>query len=147
MSSRSRVPEGADVVFTGPIRDADLPAFFHAADIVCSPALGGESFGIVLLEAMASGRPIVASRIEGYAALVDGIGCADLTPPGEPAALARAIVALIDEPDRRRRLGSAGASAASRYDWSNIATRLTGIYRRAIGERITAPSAGKSALL
>jgi phosphatidylinositol alpha-mannosyltransferase len=119
---------GADVVFAGPVPDVDLPAFFQGADIVCSPALGGESFGIVLLEAMAAGRPVVASRIEGYAALVDGIGCAELTAPGDAAGLAAAITALAADPERRRQLGAAGAKAARRYDWSHIAAQLTAIY-------------------
>ena len=96
------------VHFAGRVADAELAAYVQAADVVCSPALGGESFGIVLLEAMACGKPIVASRIEGYEALVDKAGCARLTAPGDADALARELTALLAvarhaAPARRRR--------------------------------------------
>ena len=124
---------GADVTFAGPISERELPAYFQAADLVCSPALGGESFGIVLLEAMAAGRAVVASRIEGYSDLVEGRECARLTPPGEPVPLARAIAELAENADQRGRLGAAGAAVAREYDWSVIASRLVGIYDGVLG--------------
>jgi phosphatidylinositol alpha-mannosyltransferase len=120
----------ADVLFAGALRDDDLPGYFQAADIVCSPALGGESFGIVLIEAMAAARPIIASRIEGYAAVVDGTGAGVLTPAGAVAPLAAAIEELAREPDKRVRLGAAGAAAVQRYDWSAVAAELTRIYEQ-----------------
>src|SRR5439155_14104623 len=64
---------GASVNFAGRVTDDALPAYFQAADIVCAPALGGESFGIVLLEAMAAGTAVGASRIEGYEALIGAL--------------------------------------------------------------------------
>jgi phosphatidylinositol alpha-mannosyltransferase len=121
------------VHFAGRVDDAELAAYIHAADVVCSPARGGESFGIVLLEAMAAGKPIVASRIEGYQALVDKAGCARLTAPGDVEALARELTALLASPDLQRRLGHAGAAAALEYDWPAIALRLDAIYRRVVG--------------
>jgi phosphatidylinositol alpha-mannosyltransferase len=125
---------GTDARFAGPIAEDELPAYFQAADIVCSPALGGESFGIVLLEAMAAGRAVVASRIEGYQALVEHRDCARLAPPGEAAPLADAISDLVADPLLRARLGAGGAAAAQEYDWSVIASRLTEIYERACAE-------------
>jgi phosphatidylinositol alpha-mannosyltransferase len=121
---------GALVHFVGRAGDEELPAYFQAADIVCSPALGGESFGIVLLEAMACGTPIVASRIDGYAALVGSSGCAQLVTPGDADGLARGLVELLQSPDERRVMGARGALAARAYDWTAIAERLEGIYRR-----------------
>jgi phosphatidyl-myo-inositol alpha-mannosyltransferase len=121
---------GISATFAGALPDDDLLACLRAADIVCSPALGGESFGIVLLEAMASGKPIVASRIEGYAELIGGADCARLVPPGNDGALAAELVMLIANEELRRRLGACGAEDVRQYDWETIARRLVEIYRR-----------------
>jgi phosphatidylinositol alpha-mannosyltransferase len=129
---------GTDVTFVGPIAERELPAFFQAADIVCSPALGGESFGIVLLEAMAARRAVVASRIDGYAALVEGRPCARLTPPGDPDALAAAIEELAGNAGERDRLGAEGEALAREYDWSVVARRLLAIYERVLGRSVRA---------
>jgi phosphatidyl-myo-inositol alpha-mannosyltransferase len=126
---------GVHVRFAGAVTDDALPAYFQAADVVCSPALGGESFGIVLLEAMASGCAVVASRIEGYEALVGARACARLVPPGAPMPLADAICDILADAALRRRLGEAGAAAAREYDWPAVASRLTAIYGRVLGAR------------
>jgi phosphatidylinositol alpha-mannosyltransferase len=122
--------DNGDVQFAGRVTDVELPSYVQAADIVCSPALGGESFGIVLLEAMACAKPIVASRIEGYEALVGPAGCARLVTPGDAGALAAALTELLKSPDEAQRLGQAGAAAAREYDWTVIGRRLDAIYRR-----------------
>jgi phosphatidylinositol alpha-mannosyltransferase len=119
---------GVDVTFAGGVKDDVLPAYYQAADVVCSPALGGESFGIVLLEAMAAERPIVATRIEGYAELVAGAGCARLVGIDDPEALAREIASLVADPALRRTLGARGAVLVRDYDWNTIAARLESIY-------------------
>jgi phosphatidyl-myo-inositol alpha-mannosyltransferase len=120
---------GANVLFTGRIDDGDLPAYYQACDVVCSPSLGGESFGIVLLEAMACGKPIVASRIAGYEALIGGAECGPLVPPGDAAALADALVRLLRDEALRRTLGAQGLTMVRPYDWPAIAQRLDRIYR------------------
>ncbi len=122
---------GIDVVLAGRVDDEALPAYYQAADVVCSPALGDESFGLVLLEAMAAGRPIVASRIAGYAELLNPAGCARLVPPADSEALAREIVLVLSDRALARDLGQRGAAAARRYDWSVVAKRLEEIYRAA----------------
>jgi phosphatidylinositol alpha-mannosyltransferase len=123
---------GVHVLFTSRVPDMVLPAYYRAADVVCSPALGDESFGIVLLEAMAAERPIVATRIDGYAEILAGAGCARLVNVDDPPALAHAIVSLLASADLRESLGAHGAAFVSAYDWSAIARRLEATYRRTL---------------
>jgi phosphatidylinositol alpha-mannosyltransferase len=124
---------GVEVTFAGRVSDDELPAYYRAAEIVCSPALGDESFGIVLLEAMAAGRPIVATRIEGYAELLTGSGSARLVDVDDPPALAREIISLLADPELRRSLGARGAVFVRDYDWAAIARRLESIYLTVTG--------------
>jgi phosphatidylinositol alpha-mannosyltransferase len=117
-----------DVVFTGYATYADLPRYYTTADIVCFPATGRESFGIVLLEAMAVGKPIVASAIDGYASvLADGIeGIA--VPPRDSVKLAEAILKLGADTQLRRQMGAKGKPKAMQYDWSVLAGRVMDFY-------------------
>jgi phosphatidyl-myo-inositol alpha-mannosyltransferase len=118
-----------DAYFAGAVIDDHLPAYYRAADVVCSPAIGGESFGIVLLEAMAAGRPVVATAIDGYVELLGGDGhLAHLMPPGDPAALARELIALLGDAPLRTRLGAEGARFAAGFDWNVVARQLESIY-------------------
>jgi phosphatidylinositol alpha-mannosyltransferase len=119
----------AGATFVGRAEDEALPAYMQASHIVCSPALGGESFGIVLLEAMACGTPVVASRIEGYADLLGDGDCAVLVPPRDPGTLATALTALLGDEVRRRALSARGAIKAREYDWPAVAARLERIYQ------------------
>jgi phosphatidylinositol alpha-mannosyltransferase len=123
------------VQFTGRVHDADLPGYVQAADVVCSPAIGGESFGIALLEAMACEKPIVASRIEGYETLVGPAACGVLVPPGDDEALSQALLELLQDRPLRQTLGARGLHAARLYDWSSIARVLEGIYCRVVAAR------------
>jgi phosphatidylinositol alpha-mannosyltransferase len=121
-------PEG--VVFAGAVDDDAKAGYLHGAEIFCSPATHGESFGIVLLEAMAAGRPIVASAIEGYAGLLVADDAGLLVPPRDPRALAAAIVHLLGDDAARAELGRRAADAALKYDWLTIASKIEAIYRR-----------------
>jgi phosphatidylinositol alpha-mannosyltransferase len=125
---------GVPVQFEGRVTDEALPAYLQAAGVVCAPALGGESFGIVLLEAMACAKPIGASRIDGYEALVGRSECATLVPPGDADALATALLALLESADRRHALGERGAALVRDYEWPVIAARLVSIYQRVLQE-------------
>jgi phosphatidyl-myo-inositol alpha-mannosyltransferase len=118
----------ADVRFVGRVSDEELPAYFQWADVVCAPALGGESFGIVLLEAMASAKAIVASRIDGYERLMLSAQCGRLVPPGDPDALSIAITALLEHDGEREACSHRGADFVREYDWSHLAQRLETIY-------------------
>ena len=125
-----------ETLFVGHVSDDCLPAYYQAADVVCSPALGGESFGIVLLEAMAAGRPVVASRIDGYVGLVGDADCgARIVPPGDAPALAREITALLADAELRRRLGAKGPTFAAGFDWEAIAKELQAIYHDVLNRR------------
>jgi phosphatidylinositol alpha-mannosyltransferase len=123
---------GAEIRSVGRVDPELLPRYYRSADIFCSPATGRESFGIVLLEAMASGVPVIASDIPGYRRIithgVDGL----LTLPKEPEALADAIVSLGSSRSYRNELGSRGRKKALQYDWPIIAKRLEEIFLRII---------------
>lgn len=123
------------VRLAGQVPAADLPRYYRSADVYCSPSTGNESFGIVLLEAMASGTPVVASDIVGYRAVVshgrDGL----LTPARDPVRLAEALVTLAHDPELRRRMGEAGREKALGYSWPRVADRMLPILEQAAGSR------------
>ena len=132
-----------DVIFTGYAPYSDLPRYYMTADIVCFPATGRESFGIVLLEAMAAGKPIVASAIDGYASVltdgVDGIA----VPPRDSEKLAEAILKLGTDEQLRQQMGSSGKPKAMQYDWSLLANRMLDFYAETL-DRIKRPEADTS---
>ena len=118
----------------GRVADDDLPGYVKAASVYVGPAIRGESFGIVLVEAMAAGRPIVASNIAGYRDVArDGVE-AILVPPGDSAALASAVRRVLDDPALARSLGGAGARRAHDFAWDAIADRLLEMYADVIAE-------------
>jgi phosphatidylinositol alpha-mannosyltransferase len=121
-----------DVNFTGYASYADLARYYATADIVCFPNTGRESQGIVLLEAMATGKPIVASAIGGFlSVLTDGIeGIA--VPPKDPQKLAEAILKLIKDKKLRQQMGKRGIQKAKQYDWSIIAGKLIELYKKTL---------------
>ena len=116
----------------GKVSDSVLWRQLGEADLLCAPSLAGESFGMVLIEAMAAGTGVVASAIAGYSDVVtngvDGI----LVPPADPQALAEELQLLAHEPERIRAMGEAGRRSAERYAWPRIADEVTEVYERAI---------------
>ncbi len=119
---------GVAAVFVGRADDVDLPGFYQSADVVCAPALGDESFGLVLLEAMAAGRPIVATNIAGYTELLAPAGSARLAVAGDSASLACEICAVLGDQALACALGARGAATVRQYDWAVVAGRLEQIY-------------------
>jgi phosphatidylinositol alpha-mannosyltransferase len=118
-----------DVTFNGYASYDDLARYYATADIICFPNTGRESQGIVLLEAMATGKPIVASAIGGFlSVLTDGVeGIA--VPPRDPEKLAEGILKLINDKKLRHQMGQRGIEKAKQYDWSIIAAKIIDVYK------------------
>ena len=126
---------GNDMVrVAGPVSDGDLPRYYASADVFCSPATGGESFGIVLLEAMAAGVPVVASDIDGYRDVVTHARNGLLAPPREPDAIAGAIASVLDNPDLGHRLSEAGKDVARLHRWQRVASEVEDYYKLCMEE-------------
>jgi phosphatidylinositol alpha-mannosyltransferase len=116
----------------GAVPNVDLPPFERACDVYLGTSIGGESFGIVLVEAMAAGLPVVASDVPGYDEVVtDGVE-GFLVPPRDPAAVAAAAGTILDDPVLAARFTDAGRGRAATFDWSVLGGRLEEIYGRAV---------------
>lgn len=120
---------GGEIVWVGRVPAEELPRYYATADVFCSPATGQESFGIVLLEAMATGVPVVASDIPGYRTVLAPAREGLLVPPKDPGEIARAIVTLARDAPLRKELGLRGRETALRYDWPIVVRRIEEIYR------------------
>ncbi|HSD48784.1 MAG TPA: glycosyltransferase family 4 protein, partial [Actinomycetota bacterium] len=115
----------------GTVANEDLPSLHAACDVFVAPNLGGESFGIVLVEAMAAGLPVVASAIPGFTEVVrDGVEGL-LVRPGDAAATAAAIARVLDDRDLAARLADAGRERVSRYSWDTVVPAVEAAYARA----------------
>lgn len=121
-----------DVEFVGRVPYDDLPRYYASADVFCSPATGGESFGIVLLEAMAAGKPIVASDIEGYRGVMQHGIQGRLFQNKSVESLASELQTLILDPDLRRKMGEQGSTTAPQYRWQVVARRVEQYYESCI---------------
>ena len=129
----------ADVVFAGYVPAEDLPRYYQSCDVFCAPNTGQESFGIVLLEAMAAGAPIVASDIAGYRDVVADGEQGLLVEPKNPGALADAVSRLLANPELRARLRRAGQEKARAYDWPRVATQVLDYYFEVLARREAEP--------
>jgi phosphatidylinositol alpha-mannosyltransferase len=123
-----------DVIFTGLVSYEELPGYYKTADVFCAPATGRESFGIILLEAMATGKPIVASNIEGYATVVTDKVEGLLVPPGDTEMLARTLVSLLTDQALRQEMGAKGRAKALEYSWEKVAQNVLNYYCRVLSE-------------
>jgi phosphatidylinositol alpha-mannosyltransferase len=116
------------VEFLGRVSDEAKAQLFRTADVFVSPATGGESFGIVLLEAMAAGAPIVASDIHGYKGVVKRGAQALLVPPREPKAIAAATARLLADPGLRAAMSESGQARAEEFSWDRVTGRVEAYY-------------------
>ncbi len=130
-----RSARGLDVFFAGAVAAEELPAWYARSDLALAPATGGESFGVVLLEAMAAGLPLIASDLPGYREVLAPSGAGLLTPPGDAAALADAIVRLAGDAALRGEMSLRGRAAAMQFDGEVVGERLEATYRRALGRQ------------
>jgi phosphatidylinositol alpha-mannosyltransferase len=117
------------VEFTGYVDNAVKPRYYASCDIFCSPSTKGESFGLILLEAMVSGRAVVASRIPGHASVITHGEDGWLVTPQDPVALALALVRMLADRETRERIAASGQRTAQKYAWSEIAGRVLTVYR------------------
>ena len=126
---------GDRLVFTGAVSRADVPGWIRSADVVLAVPWY-EPFGITPLEAMACGRPVVATAVGGLVDTVaDGV-TGDLVPPRDPAALGATLAALLADDDRRAAYGAAGVKRArTRYRWSRVVADTDAVYRQVLAAR------------
>lgn len=121
-----------DVIFIGYVSSDDLLRYYQTADIFCAPATSRESFGIVLLEAMAMGKPIVATNISGYASVATDGEDSLLVPPQNDLEMARALGTLLSDENLRTEMGARGRQKAERYSWEHVAERVLDYYGRVL---------------
>jgi phosphatidyl-myo-inositol alpha-mannosyltransferase len=129
-----------DVIMAGYVPPEELPRYYASCDIFCTPATGDESFGIVLLEAMASGKPIVATSIDGFREVINHGREGLLVDRKSSRQLAYALQTLINNEGLRRQMGEAGLLKARRYDWERVIDEVTDVYQQAIDSAEPAPS-------
>ena len=128
------------VAMLGQVSDEDKVRVLHSVDVFCAPNTGGESFGIVLAEAMAAGAPIVASDLDAFRRVLRGGRSGELFETGSAASLAAAAGRLLDDPAWRASLASAASVAVRDYDWKVVARDVLRVYEA------VAPAAGRMAV-
>lgn len=126
------VPVGLhdQVTFLGRVAEPDKPRMLRSVDLYVAPNTGGESFGMILTEAMAAGTPVVASDLDAFRRVLDGAG--ELFPAGDPAALAAVLGRLLDDQPGRAALAARARQVVAGYDWPVLARRVVEVYESAI---------------
>ncbi|AYY13325.1 glycosyltransferase family 1 protein [Actinobacteria bacterium YIM 96077] len=116
------------VTFLGSVSDDDKAAMLASSDLYVAPHIGGESFGIVLVEAMAAGTPVLASGLTAFRAVLDDGRLGALVPVGDASALAEEAYGLLSDSERRERYRQAASVAVRRYDWSVLTDEVLAVY-------------------
>jgi phosphatidylinositol alpha-mannosyltransferase len=130
------------IVMLGQVSDADKVRVYHSVDVFCAPNTGGESFGIVLAEAMAAGAPIVASDLDAFRQVLRRGQAGLLFPTGNAAELAAAAGQMLDQPELRAGLSAAASAAVRDYDWRVVARDVVRVYEAVVpaaGRLVVAP--------
>lgn len=123
-----------NVLFVGFVSREEKVRYYKSCHVFCAPSTGGESQGIVLLEAMAAGKPVVASSIEGYRGVLAGTGAGALVPPEDDAALAQSLLRFLNDESLRAQAGAKGAVAAQDYSWEKVAAQLMAFYEESMAK-------------
>ena len=118
--------------FLGRVSDPDKASMLRPLDIYCAPNIGGESFGIILTEAMSAGTPVVASDLDAFRRVLDNGIAGVLSPVGDAPALARALSAVLDDPGRRAVLAAQGRRVVAAYDWPVVAATVVKVYETVV---------------
>ncbi len=134
----ARMHHLTSVRFVGRVSADEMPRYYKTCDVFCAPSTGFESFGIVLLEAMAAGKPIVASNIVGYRSVLEHGEEGLLVEPENEHALADALIRLLSNASLRQAMGQRGREKAQRFDWPIIARELIELYERLLREKAEA---------
>jgi len=121
------------IIFKGMLPNKMVPVYYRSADLYCSPALFGETFGIVLLEAMACGTPVIASNINGYREVIPDKEM--LFKKGNPLSLADKAISLLTDNSKRQKIKKTGIETAKKYDWSNIAKKTENFYKTVLRKK------------
>jgi phosphatidyl-myo-inositol alpha-mannosyltransferase len=120
----------------GQVDDAGKASAMRSADVYCAPNMGGESFGIVLVEAMAAGAPVVASDLDAFRRVLRDGEVGRLFAVGDAVALADALIAVLSDDGLRERYVAAASEAVRRYDWSVVASQIMRVYETVAGSGV-----------
>lgn len=134
-----------NVIFAGYSTYSDLPRYYQTADVVCFPATGRESFGIVLLEAMSVGKPIIATAIDGFNNVLEDGAEGLSVPPRDVHKLTESLLTLLKNKQLRQEMGARGREKAQAYDWSLIAQRVLDFYQETLDKLAAKNAAGLAA--
>lgn len=131
---RSGLPESLRdrVDLLGMVSEADKARMLRSVDVYCAPNTGAESFGIILLEAMAAGTPIAASDFDAFRRVLDDGRAGALFRTGDSVALGQVLDDLLDHPDRRAKLVARGRAVVTEYDWSVVAAQVVRVYETVV---------------
>ena len=129
-----------DVIFVGPVSDEDLPAYYQHADVFCAPNTGKESFGMILVEAMAAGTAVVASDIAGFRAVMRHEREGLLVEPKNEQQIAEAIERMILNPGERAQMAVAGRINSRQYNWKTVAEQVESYYEQVLGRHPVPPA-------
>jgi len=124
----ARLGISSSVQFAGPVANQELARYYNSATLCIAPTIGREAMGIVLIEAMACGLPVIASRITGYDEVIEDGITGILVPPGDEKELGDRIIQLLGSKTLRERIGEQALARARDYDWGRVARAVEQVY-------------------